>query len=84
MNVLAQEIQTSGTATEVESAWTKVQTELTAAIASMQTDGSISTDGLEGALADFQAALDSAGEEITPEMRSAWQSLRLKVEQMMD
>ena len=83
MNTLETEIQNLDAAEELESAWSGMQSELTAAIASMGTDGMLSTDGLEDEIDAFQSAVDDAGDEITPELRDAWDTLRAKVEQLM-
>jgi hypothetical protein len=83
MDILGEDIESSGVSADLESAWTQIQTEVTTAIASMQTDGTISADGLREALDAFQTELEAAGNEITPEVRSAWNSLRSDIEQMM-
>lgn len=84
MDTLTTEIQSSAAAAELETAWTNIQSEVTAAIASMQTDGSIATEGLEEALSEFQTELDAAGDDLAPEVRSAWDSLRTSIEQLMN
>lgn len=83
MSALSQQIESSDAASDLESAWGDVQAKLTAAIATMQTDGTITADGLEDAFADFETELDQAGEAVAPNVRDAWTSLRAKVEQMM-
>ena len=83
MQTLTDEIESSGAADDLRGAWSNIQTEVAAAIASMQTDGSIVTDGLNEALEDFQTELEATGDEVAPEVRSAWESLRSSIEQMM-
>lgn len=83
MDVLAEEIQASEAAADLKAAWGEVQAEVTAAIATMQTDGTITTDGLEQELEAFQAELDWVGDAVAPELKEAWSSLRTKIEQMM-
>jgi phenylalanyl-tRNA synthetase alpha subunit len=83
MDTLATEIQNSEAADDLQNAWNDIQTEVTAAIASMQTDGTISTEGLEQELDEFQTELDAAGDQIAPELQDAWNSLRSNIEQMM-
>jgi gas vesicle protein len=83
MDTLSNEIQNSEAADDLQNAWNDIQNEVTAAIASMQTDGTISTEGLEQELNEFQTELDAAGDEIAPEVRDAWTSLRTSIEQMM-
>ncbi len=83
MDVLAEEIQASEAAADLKAAWGEVQAEVTAAIATMQTDGTITTDGLEQELEAFQAELDGVGDAVAPELKEAWSSLRTKIEQMM-
>jgi gas vesicle protein len=83
MDTLSNEIQNSEAADDLQNAWNDIQNEVTAAIASMQTDGTISTEGLEQELNEFQTELDAAGDEIAPEVRDAWTSLRTSIEQLM-
>jgi hypothetical protein len=83
MNTLAAEVQESEAASDLETAWNEVQTELTAAIATMDTDGAIETDGIEGELDDFQNALEAAGDDISPELRDAWDALRSDIQALM-
>jgi phenylalanyl-tRNA synthetase alpha subunit len=83
MSSLATEIQNSESADELETAWNDLQGEVTAAIASMQTDGSIETEGIEQELDAFQSELEAAGDDIAPDVRNAWDSLRSKIEELM-
>jgi enamine deaminase RidA (YjgF/YER057c/UK114 family) len=84
MDMLTEEIQTSEAASELESAWSNIQTSVTAAIASMQSDGTVATDEIEEALDEFQTELDAAGDEIAPEVRSAWESLKTSLQDLMN
>ncbi len=84
MDTLSTEIQSSQSAEDLQNAWTDVQGAVTTAIASMQTDGTVTTDGLQEALDNFQTQVDQAGEEIGPEVKDAWQSLKTDIEQMMN
>lgn len=83
MTVLGEEIRNSGAAAELQAAWDEVQAEASAAIASMQTDGTIQAEGLRTELEEFQAELEAAGDEVGPELQDAWESLRAKIEQLM-
>lgn len=83
MGVLAEEIRASEAAADLQAAWGEVEAEVTAAIATMQTDGTITADGLMQELEAFQAELDEAGDAVAPELKAAWSSLRTKIEQMM-
>ncbi|HET9261320.1 MAG TPA: hypothetical protein VFP42_14460 [Acidimicrobiia bacterium] len=83
MDTLTEEIQSSGAAEELQSAWSEVQTEMTAAIASMQADGTMTVEGIEEALDDFQTEIEAAGDEIAPELRSAWDSLRTSIQELI-
>lgn len=83
MESLSQQIQSSGTDQEIRDAWNAVQAELTAALASMQTDGAITADGLEEELNDFESVLQAAQANVQPELESTWVSLRSKVERLM-
>lgn len=83
MTNLAIEIQDSEAAADLQAAWGDVQAEITAAIASMGTDGTIQTENLGEELDEFQAELEAAGDAVTPELLQAWEALRSSVEQMM-
>ena len=83
MTTLATEIQNSTVAADLQDAFTDLQGELTAAIASMGTDGLLTSDDLQEDLNEFQGLIDDAGDEITPELRSAWDSIRTKIESML-
>lgn len=82
MDTLSEEIQSSDAAAGLQDAWADVQTAVTAAIASMQADGTVATDGIEEALNDFQSEVDAAGDEIAPELRSAWESLKTSIQEL--
>lgn len=83
MTNLAIEIQDSEAAADLQGAWGDVQAEITAAIASMGTDGTIQTENLGAELDEFEAELEAAGDAVTPELLQAWEALRSSVEQMM-
>lgn len=83
MDGLTAEIQSSQSAEELQDAWADIQSAVTEAIASMQTDGTISSEGLADALTRFQTELDAAGDEIKPALREAWDSFKSSLEQMM-
>lgn len=83
MDTLSEEIQSSDAAGGLQDAWADIQTAVTAAIASMQADGTVATDGIEEAVDDFQAELEAAGEEIAPELRSAWESFRTSLQDLI-
>lgn len=83
MDTLSEEIQSSDAAEGLQDAWADIQTAVTAAIASMQADGTVATEGIEEALNDFQSEVDAAGEEISPELRTAWESLRTSIQELV-
>ncbi|HEU4319757.1 MAG TPA: hypothetical protein VFS66_06710 [Acidimicrobiia bacterium] len=83
MDTLTAEIQASGAAEELQSAWGEMQTAVTASIASMQADGTMSVEGIEDALNDFQAEIDAAGDDIAPELRTAWESLKSSIQDLI-
>lgn len=83
MDTLTEEIQSSDAAEDLRDGWTDIQSAVTAAIASMQADGTIATEGIEDALTEFQSDLDAAGDEITPELQAAWESLRTSIQELV-
>jgi hypothetical protein len=80
---LSASIQSSGTADDVQTAWTKVQSEITAAISAVTADGSVDTNAIREDLDEFQTELEAAGDEVGDEVISAWASLRAKFEQLI-
>lgn len=76
-------IQSSEAADAVETAWTEVQTEITAAIGTVTAGGSVDTEAINQELNAFQAELEAAGDEVRDDVMSAWTSLRSKFEQLL-
>lgn len=79
MDTLTDEIQSSDAADDLRNAWNDIQTAVTGAIASMQADGAVPTEEIEEAVNEFQAVLDEAGDDIAPELETAWESLRSSI-----
>lgn len=83
MGQLATEIENSEAADELQAQWTELQGDITAAIESVTTEGSIDTTGLEESMDDFQAELEAAGDDLGDEVMSAWTALRSQIEQLL-
>lgn len=83
IDALQTQIQNSAAATELQSAWTDLTAELTAAMSSMVQDGVVDSTAVEAALDDFQADVEALGDEVEPELVTAWETLRAKIESLM-
>jgi hypothetical protein len=79
---LATEIENSEAADDLQAQWEDVRADITAAIDSATTDGSIDTTGLEETMDDFQAELEAAGDEFGDEAMAIWTRLRSQIEQL--
>lgn len=83
MNELATEIENSEAAEDLQAQWAELQADITAAIDSVTTEGTIDTSGLEESMDDFQAELEAAGDELGDEAMAAWTALRTQIEQLI-
>jgi hypothetical protein len=83
MTQIADEIQRSAAAEDLESSWNDVQTSMTAAITAATTDGSVDTAAVQAELDDFQSDLEAVGDDVSSDLMSAWTSLRGKFEQLI-
>lgn len=79
---LATEIENSEAADDLQAQWVEVQADITAAIDSATTDGSIDTTGLEQSMDEFEAELEAAGDEFGDEAMALWTQLRTQIEQL--
>jgi len=80
---IADQIQSSAAAEDLQSSWNDVQTSMTAAITAVTTDGSVDTSAVQAELDDFQSDLEAMSDDVSPELMSAWSSLRDKFEQLI-
>jgi hypothetical protein len=83
MTTLANEIQNSEAADELQAAWSELESDLSAAIQTALTDGTFDTVTISDSFDEFQSTLDSLGEQVGPEVTEAWNALRSSIEQMM-
>ncbi len=83
VNELANEIQESAAAEELNEAWTALSAEITEAVTSVE-DGTLGLPNLEAELQEFELTLESLGDEVEPELQQAWDSLRRSVELLMN
>lgn len=81
---LGQRIQESEASDDLQNAWADVQAELTEFFTSVQTEGTVDTEQLEQIMDDFESQLDAAEDQITPEVREAWDALRAEVERLAE
>lgn len=79
MSALAEEIQNSQAAGELEQMWTELQPELSGALAEFQAEGTLNTSGIENQLAEFEDDLEGLGDQIEPELLEAWESFRAQL-----
>lgn len=80
--VLAEEIRSSEAADTLEEAWGDLETQVSSAVENVDADGTIDTSELEDDLDEFQATLDSLGDDVEAEVRDAWSSFRSTLEQL--
>jgi glucose/arabinose dehydrogenase len=80
---LANEVQNSAVAAELEESWDALQAEVLAAIAAIRDDGTIDGSQIQAALDSFQSDLDALGDQIEPSLVDAWDTLRNRLESLM-
>ena len=83
MSDIANEIESSEAAEELETAWSDIQTEISSAVAAIGEDGSIDTEAVRDELENFQSEMDELGDQVSAELQSSWAELREKLEQLM-
>lgn len=76
---IGQRIQESEAAGDLQTAWEELQAELT----EFFTEGTVDREQLEQIMDDFEAQLDAAGDQIGPEIREAWGTLRAEIERLI-
>ncbi|MGH8946124.1 MAG: hypothetical protein ACRDVL_08245 [Acidimicrobiia bacterium] len=81
---IGQRIQESEAADDLQAAWEDLQADLTALFTSLQSEGTVDTTQVEEFMDDFESQLDAAGDQITPELREAWESLRAAIESLIE
>lgn len=80
---LTTEIENSEAGDQLLDAWTEVRAEVTEAVSAMTTGSEVDTDAVRAELDEFQAEVEAAGEEVGPELTTAWNELRSKVEALI-
>jgi Sec-independent protein translocase protein TatA len=81
---IGQEIEQSEAAEDLRQAWEDLQADLSAFFTSLQAEERIDTEHIQQILDDFEQQLDQAGDQVTPELRDAWESLRAHIERLLD
>jgi ABC-type glycerol-3-phosphate transport system substrate-binding protein len=66
---------------DLSAAWGTLNAELAASVASIQEDGAIAREEIESGLDTFEQRLDEL--DVEENVRTAWEELRSKVEQLM-
>jgi hypothetical protein len=80
---LANEVQNSAAAAELQESWDALQSEILAVVAAIRDDGTIDGSQVQGALDSFQSDLDALGDQIEPSLTDAWETLRNRLESLM-
>lgn len=81
---IGQEIQESEASQELLDTWQDLQTDLTAFFTSVQSEQAVDTTQVQTILDNFESELDEAGDQVTPELRETWESLRAQIEQLLE
>jgi chromosome segregation ATPase len=81
---IGQRIQESEASDDLQAAWEDLQADLTALFTSLQSEGTVDTTQVEQFMDDFEGQLDAAGDQITPELRDAWDTLRATIESLIE
>ena len=84
MSELAQQIEASEASQEVQDAWESLEADLTELFASLQSEGTVDAAQVQQIVDDFETQLDELGDEVGPELRDAWESLRTQIEQLIE
>lgn len=81
---IGQEIQESEASQELMDTWQDLQADLTAFFTSLQSEQTVDTTQVQAILDDFESELDEAGDQVTPELREIWESLRAQIERLLE
>jgi hypothetical protein len=84
MSEIAQQIEASEASQEVQEAWESLEADLTELFTSLQSGGTVDATQVQEILDDFETQLDELGDEVGPELRDAWESLRTQIEQLIE
>lgn len=84
MTDIGQRIQESEAPEDLRNAWEELQADLTAFFNSLQSEETVDTTQVEEILDAFERELDEAGDQIGPQLREAWESLRVNIERLID
>lgn len=71
----------SQAAQDLETSWNTLSAELAASVAAISEDGTVAREEIESGLEDFEERLDEL--DVEESVRSAWESLRSQLEQVM-
>ena len=81
---IGQEIQESEASQELVDTWQDLQADLTVFFTSVQSEQTVDTTQVQTILDNFESELDEAGDQVTPELRETWESLRAQVERLLE
>jgi hypothetical protein len=81
IEALGDAISESAAADELNAAWTTLSAEVAASIAGIREDGTIAREEIESGVEEFQETLDEL--DVEESVRTAWETLRSRLEQMM-
>lgn len=81
---IGQEIQESEASQELMDTWQDLQADLTEFFISLQSEQTVDTTQVQTILDNFESELDEAGDQVTPELRETWESLRAQVERLLE
>lgn len=80
---LANEVQNSAVAADLQESWDTLQAEVLAGVAAIRDDGTIDGSQVQEALDNFQSDLDALGDQVEPTLTDAWETLRDRLESLM-
>lgn len=81
---IGQEIQESEASQELLDTWQDLQADLTAFFTSLQSEQTVDTTQVQAILDNFESEMDEAGDQVTPELRETWESLRAQIERLLE
>lgn len=84
MSDIGQQIEQSEPSQDLQKAWEDLQAELTEFFTSLQSEEIVDTTRIREVLDDFGRELDEAGDQIRPELRETWESLRAQIERLLE
>lgn len=80
---IGQRIQESEASEDLQAAWQDLQAELTQVFTSLQAEGNVDMAQVEQIMNDFEAQLEQAEDQLPPEVRETWDTLRAEIEQLV-